>query len=210
LIKQPHQFNSGFFVKFGGEVNDWILDLSYLYMQTANRKYISQPARSAGEPGLITRNWYQAVSSVQSALIAQEMSTFFSCKINFLDLTLSRPFYIFNDYIFNPYMGLRSGFIYQRFNVELIEAPNTVFVLPTSPVMSYNYSSSWGIGPRMGFENQILLPKKFKILTNLGLSLLYTQYDISHNETAADVNQDPQSLSYYIRNSPYATSFKRL
>ena len=74
-------------------------------------------------------------------------------------------------------------------NISLTEAAasfGSSSVLPPQPLVSYNSSHAWGIGPRFGSEMHCKLPMCFRIEGLVGGSLLYENFtSVKHKEGKA-------------------------
>ena len=105
--------------------------------------------------------------------------------INFLDGTVSRPYYLGRRLTINPYGGLRAAWIAQNLKVKAVVV-NFGGINPfVNPMVSHNESNSWGLGPRAGIGMNWLISPKFRAEGNLGASLLFTQFtSIKHKEDA--------------------------
>lgn len=147
----------------------------------------------------VVNDWFLQGTSSAQALAGSLVSSKWQLAMDLIDALLSRPFYEAKRLIISPFGGLQVALIRQWMDVYLTEN-GTLFpgVTPIEPLHSYNHSSSWGIGPKMGLKGEYLMPKNFRVQGDLAASLLYTSYDVTHKEDRASTafNAGPFTASY--------------
>jgi len=135
--------------------------------------------------------WYQnsgnQTSSGSLSVIDPLVSTDFdlsrhiSLKYSNADFLLARPFYFGKKLTANFYTGLKALWITRKGDTSGSGSAN-VLGLATTTIDSLTTSSkvsSWGLGPKFGFDTNWLLGYGFKILSSISASVLYTRYTSS-------------------------------
>ncbi len=97
-------------------------------------------------------------------------------KMDFLDVSMARSYYSGTKLTVRPFFGARGAWIRQSINTTYNGSTNY-----TNANGYYNshdnaYSSSWGVGPRAGFESNWLLGYGTRFLGNASADILYTRF----------------------------------
>ncbi|NGX39522.1 MAG: hypothetical protein KR126chlam1_00852 [Chlamydiae bacterium] len=126
---------------------------------------IGHPAQTMGQmPRQVKSNW--------------------NARLNLLDLENGRDFFVSRCLSMRPFVGLRTAWIRQKFDVdylEIPEGPNN----PLSPNPQHKIDQRlryWGIGIRGGLNTQWCLGAGFSLFSNFSTSLLYNYYKATHEE----------------------------
>ncbi len=192
-IFQDFDYASGFKVGIGGRLgsDNWIVRADYTWLHHSTEKSKSaNGSNSIGENALFLTDWFYQQSTQGQGIAASHLCSKWKLELDWLDLSLERPFYSGRQLILTPFMGLRASWIEQSLNIHVTDPLN---VDPgTLTVSSRNHLNSWGIGPRAGMDGRFLLGAGFRIQGEMGASLLYTKFSkVSHSE-------DPFVASGYI------------
>jgi hypothetical protein len=106
--------------------------------------------------------------------------------IDILDVEMGRPFYQGKRLTVNPFFGLRTQWMSQRYKIS----GTTTLGAASNPNWK---TASWGIGPRFGFDMNWLLGEGFRFIGSASGSLVWTQYyKLHYNEPTAS---PPYALS---------------
>ena len=89
--------------------------------------------------------------------------------LNSCDLYLSRPFYSGRNLSFEPKLGLKSVILKQKFHLESVVHGGT-----WTEQTAETKSTSWGIGPKLGFLSNFMLGGGVSIFSDISTSILYS------------------------------------
>lgn len=200
VFQQDFGYKPGFKVGMGlSFLDDWELFGEYTYYRGKNQVSKSAPAGSVGTGVWSLDSWYmqETFFSLQ-ALTGTHLSTTWQIALDMGDFLLSRPLEEKRGFTYAPFGGLRTVWIRQQMNLALNVAAASFGgsgFLGSQPVSSKNQSHAWSLGPRIGVEGQYNLPKQLNFNGSIGTSLLFTHFDIKHQEeAAANFYQAPAGL----------------
>jgi hypothetical protein len=213
-LSPSFSYQSGFKAGLGivGD-HEWVLRADYTWFRGRNTKSSGAPltgtALTAGVPTgtaasgskvWAVSDWFLQGTTGGQALSGSSVSSVWRLSMDLVDATFSRPFYQGRWITVTPFGGLRGAFIRQSMDVSLTENI-TLFSgdLPLQPIGSRNHSNSWAVGPRLGCETQVVMPKGFRFGGDLSASLLFTRYtSVKHSEdmAATTFNPGPYTASY--------------
>lgn len=100
-------------------------------------------------------------------------------ELDVIDSHLARTYYVGRRLVFRTHFGGRVAWLQQSIGVDY-ENMRTEGVVTFS---SKNSSTSRGFGPRMGVDTNWMLGDSFRIFGKGAGSILYTEYDISQQQT---------------------------
>lgn len=216
-LNQSFDYKPGFKVGLGiiGS-HEWVFQAEYTWFRGTNTKHSSSLSATALVPtagtvaapnGInvwVVDDWFLQGTGLGQALAGSSVSSSWRLAMDIADAVVGRPFYQGKCVTISPFAGLRSAWIRQKMNVKLTEAASLfngtalpVVSAPLQPIESRNKSHSWSIGPRVGLDGQLLLPRGFRFEGNFAASLLFTQYDIHHSE---DIGSTAFNLGPYTAN----------
>lgn len=182
-VYSDFDYHSGFKLALGSVFgsDSWVWNLGWTRLHNQTKTTRTAPSLTGSVGSLLTTNWFFPLSSLNQSLASSEIHSSWNLHLDWIDLTLSRPFYQGMCITLNPFAGLRASIIKQSFNVTLDGLLN--ITPPTAELTSHNHSHSWAIGPRAGVETRFLLGMGFRLQGEIGGSLLYTRYTkISHSD----------------------------
>lgn len=93
---------------------------------------------------------------------------------NIFDLSLERPYYIGTKLIFDPYIGIKSGWIDQKVKVA--------YSTSSSDYETEVFSDSWLLGPAMGINTNWLMAEGFRFFGNGSIALFFQKFKLSAKE----------------------------
>ena len=111
--------------------------------------------------------------------------------LDIIDGSISRDGYVGKGFVFTVLGGLKFGMIHQSY------APTYTFFSSGNVTHGFNRSSSWLLGPQIGFNNKFLLGKNIHFYGNLTTSLCYQKY---HVKAKQEYPEDPEQLDLNIFN----------
>jgi len=182
FITQHFNYQPGFKCGLGFNFSDdkWVGLFEYTYFRMKKSNSPKEPPVDirGGTPVWQTTNW---LDNSPAAVI---ISTKWKLKLDILDGTLSRPYYEGRKLTVQPFVGMRTAWLRQRFNISVIEYSSYATV-------SHNQSNSWMIGPRAGCKGSWLLGKGFRFEGDFAGDLLYTRFNtVKHR-------QDSESIKFH-------------
>jgi hypothetical protein len=136
------------------------------------------PAETATTPPPNGQYLYpiQGASGGFSLLYFQSADQSWSLKMDFLDVSLARSYYSGMKLSVRPFFGARGAWIRQ--NLTTLYSGSTTYANISGHQSSAesDYSSSWGVGPRAGFESNWMVGHGLRIIGNGAADVLYTRY----------------------------------
>jgi hypothetical protein len=171
FVHMDFDYHSGFKVGMGGsfERDDWSLDFEYTRLYTTDHR----SKTLSDDPEDLALHYFVAFWAEEPRL-----STAFYAKarwklhFNILDGTLGRNYYVGEKLSFKPYVGLRAGWIDQKYRADYTF---TDFIYET-PAYSNSKSDSWVLGPRVGLDTNWHLGEGFRLFGNTAAALFYQRF----------------------------------
>jgi hypothetical protein len=108
------------------------------------------------------------------------------------DLSLSRAYYIGTNLTLKPYLGLRSHWINQNFDVKYYAYNAAYGYVGWINQPSESNQHSWAIGPRIGTDINFIFDSGFRFIGKAAYSLQYQHFNV----TTQNVRPDNVSLAY--------------
>ena len=106
------------------------------------------------------------------------------------DLEIGRPYYLGRMLIFEPHLGLKGFFVYQRMYTHMYQnIPGGVLSYWT-----WNKCNSWGVGGRTGCNMSWLLSSDWRFFGSPAFALAYQQYTLKRGHKRED--RDYDSVDY--------------
>ncbi|MFS8563460.1 MAG: hypothetical protein LVR00_03685 [Rhabdochlamydiaceae bacterium] len=166
-------YKSGFKVGIGANTrnDDWVVAANYTWFHHAlNRHQGSFPFLSTP---------FVLIGGGGGGVVFTNSDHRWSFGIDILDVEMGRPFYQGRKLTVNPFFGLRTQWLSQRYKIS----GQTTLGATSQPTWK---TSSWGIGPRFGFDLNFLLGEGFRLIGSASGSLIYTHYStLSYKEPTA-------------------------
>ncbi len=172
---------------FSSKPKEWKVFLEYTYLhQQTNTSLGNPPADSRGTAVWSLSNWFGNSYPFTTSGIATKWRT----DLDVLDLSVSYPCFQRKSGMIAPFAGLRGVRLYQNFRVEA-----NVSSAGIEPAISKNKSTFWGIGPRMGVQGQLFLGAGFRLEASVDGSLVFAEFDASHNDNLDISYSSPDLLT---------------
>jgi len=117
---------------------------------------------------------------VPVAFFFQSADQSWKLKMDFLDLSLARAYYSGTKLTVRPFFGVRGAWIRQGLKTSYT---GNASYLDNDSAGYYetkitNFYSSWGLGPRTGFESNWMMGRGFRLIGNGSGDILYTRYSL--------------------------------
>jgi hypothetical protein len=188
LVHMDFDYHSGFKVGTGGnfERDDWSLDFEYIRLYTTDHrsKILSSDPESLGSHFLIPF-WENKANPVFFHAKAK-----WKLHFNILDGVLARSYYVGTNLSFKPFVGLRGGWIDQRYNVDykFYQSPDYL------NYYTRGKSQSWLLGARMGVDTNWHLGEGFRLFGNTAGCLFYQRFKTNLNFESETVEGIPPEI----------------
>ena len=203
---QDSNYTSGFRLGVGAnlEVDGWSADLEYTYLRQHTKSSGAAPASDANPADSSAKfnfsGWFWP-SAYGQGVTGDSFSSKWKLGVDWLDLSVSRPYYQGRRLVVAPSAGLRASWIRQRLTVF---SPSIASGTDGSAlkVTSTNASHAWAIGPRATVDAHWLLGAGFRLQGDVGGSLLFTQFtNVSHREPSLhDTGGDTGAIEFHLTN----------
>ena len=168
--QQSWSWDLGFRIGVGGILPhaDWNLDLNWLSFAISEE--VSESVKSLG--GFIplwSLNMYNVPDPSHESCSAR-----WHVKVNTVDSTMSKPYYVSRYFVLNPFWGLRGASIQQNYTARYSGIfGDVVEIGANGPVKTQATNNFWGLGPRIGFSSEWLLAvSNLKFINSLSFSAL--------------------------------------
>jgi hypothetical protein len=105
-------------------------------------------------------------------------------KLDFLDVSLARSYYLGTKLSVRPFFGARGAWIRQtlttNFNEQGVNNGTAIVSVPELYAIHSAKTRSWGVGPRAGFDSNWMLGYGFRLIGDVSADVLYTRYHINN------------------------------
>jgi len=112
-------------------------------------------------------------------------------KMDFVDLSLARAYYSGTKLTVRPFLGVRGAWIRQNLTTSYNGTPVYLVSQGQRNTRVSTFYSSWGIGPRAGFESNWLIGRGFRFIGNGAADILYTRYHLHSGQKSYDLTPTP-------------------
>ncbi len=165
----------------------WDLGLYWTHIHnTANGK------KKAHSPNTLAPLWSTAAQPFNGTI--DTANGHWHVKLNQIDLNLGRQFYIAGFLTLRPFIGLRSDWIVQEYDVEY---KGTAFQSTSKNELESKLKNRfWGFGFLAGFDTDWKLGKGFSIYGDADLSILVGFFDVDQKGILNDVKIWSQDKSF--------------
>lgn len=204
VLVQNFKYASGFRVGAGlnFDRDDWVAYVQYTRLHHTTKTSSVKAPEFPGAIPIWAVSWFiQGTPIGNETVPASKVTSKWHVSLDFLDASMSRPFYLGRDLTVTPMAGLRGAWIKQSLDVRATTGLSLNIDPQENPIDSHNHSSSWGIGPRAGVGANWLLGMGFRLEGEMAASLLYTRFSrVKHKENALSVLDTFQQFkSHYNR-----------
>ena len=141
------------------------------------------------------------------SLSEEEIKARVSLHLNTIDLLLYTEFCPQCYFAMQPFVGLKTAWIDQRFSINANGGsslgPPFTFVVDDAISMENNF---WGIGPKMGVDATWPILCGFSLIGNVDFSILYGQFTITQNENVLFSNEAEPTTYLDITDNKFTLS----
>lgn len=161
-IYSDFDYHSGFKLGIGSifGCDSWVWRADWTRFHHKTNTSRSAPAIAGSVGALSNTNWFFLLSGISQVFASESLRSSWDLNLDWIDLTLGRPFYQGMCFTVNPFAGLRVSVIKQTLDLTLVDLLN----VPPAPstLTSRNHTRSWAIGPRGGVDTHFLLGMGFR------------------------------------------------
>jgi hypothetical protein len=119
----------------------------------------------------------QGAPGAYETLFFRSANQSWNLKMDLVDISLARAYYSGTKLSIRPFFGGRGAWIRQNLSTFYNGSTSNYSTdNGYSNATQKNYSASWGIGPRAGFESNWMLGYGLRFLGNGSADILYTRY----------------------------------
>ncbi len=181
------EYKAGFKVGIGANTrcdDNWVVSANYAWFDHALHK------NQGSFPFLSTP--FVLIGGGGGGVVFTNSNHRWHFGVSILDVELARPFYQGLRLTINPFFGIRTQWLSQRYRLS------GMTTLGSASEATWK-SSSWGLGPKLGFDMNWLLGAGFKLIASASGSLIYTHYSpLRYNEPTA--SPTAYSISFSSQN----------
>jgi len=192
IVDMKSDFKAGFKVGLGYNFNydNWTAYVEYTRFHPTITYSQDKPSWALG----FSSQWPSTNNIVPDTITSR-----WKVQYDFLDLELSRYEYRGSKLLFNPFIGIKGGWLDQSFTFTEVNTESTTQTIVTS--------DSWLIGPRAGIYSKWLLGYDFSILGKVAGSLLYQKVS---NLNSSITNTSSTTITAKANNTHNITPFAEL
>ncbi len=194
IVTQPHfTYRPGFKIGVGMtfEWDNWDAYAEYTWFHGTIETGVS-PLRSDTATIAPPNGQYlypiQGTPASLATQFFQNANQSWDLKMDFLDLSLARGYYSGTKLTVRPFFGTRTAWIRQNLTTSYNGSTKYVSTNGFHNSRESDYSSSWGIGPRAGFESNWLVGHGFRFIGNGSGDILYTRYHTHSDQQVYNYN----------------------
>jgi hypothetical protein len=131
---------------------------------------------------------------------AQESSVAWRLNYFTWDLSLGREYSLMDTISAHPFMGLRAGLIYQKYNNKM----SNTFSGDISALQQFKaHNTYWGIGPRAGADFRFKFKNNWAFLGGISGTVLYGSYDVKEKINSFKKTGVPADTDIKAKDSRY-------
>ncbi len=195
----------------------WDLALIWTHFNSRNKKSSNGNdcdccpcAPGVFQPEYFPKDYLGTGANTSPLYVTEAESKRWKLQLNMLDLELGREFYVSKWMTVRPHVGVRGGWINQKFKVEY-EGGN--FLAPAFTTDSGTFAAGttredeitmrnkfWGVGLRAGLDSKWGLGCGFSLYGKLALAALWGKFKVNQNHTLENIAGTTGTLSK-IRNN---------
>ncbi len=172
-------YNPGMRVGLGFYVNHdaWNLEFEWTWVNITDAKRFSGANNDVLIPLWIAPQTISTTWTTAGAV--------WNAHYNVLDAKLGKPYHVSRYLVFNPFFGLRAGWIDQHFSAHYGGTYNSAL----SGTVHHGENDFWGFGSRAGIKTDWIIGKGWNLFGNIAASLLFGKFEIDQNvnQTGATV-----------------------
>jgi hypothetical protein len=196
------EWKSGFRLGIGYNIprDQWAVNL--LWTAYNGKGSDSQSSNSLDTPTIYPSFIHPNTYNNEDVFACFSANSSLSIDLNQLDLNLGRQFKVAKKLSFKPYIGLRSAWIDQTYNINYLNLWSYDDILKEESFVLDEYlthivNKFWGMGIKGGFASDWELKWGLSLFSDFTASLLYGLFDTSYTEefTQNELNISGTTLS---------------
>lgn len=215
FLEIPFKYKPAFKVEIGSNFchDNWSVNLSYFKYNIDRSNFISLPFVDFNNPEHYIDPYWIVAGAFLMGTFWTEAKGKWNLDTNIIDFELGRETYFGKCFFVKPFIGIRSGFIDQKYKVNYFSDDlRAAHIFYTCD--SFNKSDSWLLGPRVGLKTKWRLIKMLNLFANGAISLFYQEIKVKiKNVGNESIPAFPFSTapSYYTimkKNNQVSSSFE--
>ncbi len=193
VVNMDFDYKPAFKVGIGmnSEMDDWTTQIEYMrFVSTEHAsKSISHSDVTLATNHLV-ETWVnpfiygalfnEAIDAPGATLYAlRDARATWKLNFNVIDFVVGRPYWLGTKLTVNPFVGIRGGWINQRYSYSSIVTQFSSALVKLADDANFslvNRSKSWLIGPRVGVETKWMLGAGFRFFGNGAASMFYQDF----------------------------------
>ncbi len=179
-VRDPHgDWNCGFRIGVGYNTPHDGWDLYANWTRIHNHGHGEE---HADEGGTLFPTWLNAYTNSSSNPTCTKAKADWKLRVNLIDLELGREFFTSKWLTLRPFMGLRSGWIHQKLDIDYDNATYVVVQSMQGDVDIDLKNNFWGLGPRGGLNTQWGLGGGWSIYGDMAVSALFGHFKFDEDQ----------------------------
>jgi hypothetical protein len=183
-------FHPGFKVGVGADLSwdHWSAYAEYTWFHGSIGTGVRPLPRSTATTGRPNGQYLYSIQGTPGAfddLFFKNGSQSWTLKMDFLDVSLARDYYMGTKFTIRPFFGARGAWIRQYLTTSY--AGSSLYTASDGfhNAKVSNQFASWGVGPRLGLESNWMLGYGARFIGDASVDILYTRYSIHFNQQVA-------------------------
>lgn len=188
------RFGLGFYL----DHDAWNIDLNWTWVNISNYKTVG-----ATDNGVLIPLWLLGIGQEGQSFtgsFGKNANAVWTAQYNMCDFTLGKPYHVSRYIVFNPYFGLRGGWINQHFSVGYSGAS------PETSTTHHGQKNNFrGVGAKVGFNTDWIVGKGWWLFGNVSGSLVAGKFEVNQNLNIPFPQFEPDGfdiVSDYYQNVP--------
>lgn len=167
------RFGVGFFL----DHDAWNIDFDWTWVNITNYKHAdASPSGSVLVPLWVLGTGTPATPGAAPNIYGPHASAVWKADYNTLDISLGKPYHVSRYVVFNPFFGVRAGWIDQHFSVDYGGLESSA-----NRTIHHGDNDFWGVGLRTGMNTDWIVGKGWCLFANVSASMLASKFEIHQN-----------------------------
>lgn len=165
------RFGFGFFL----DHDCWSVDFNWTWVNITNYAH----GNATNSTGTSIPLWMLGSDDQGGIESNREANAVWKASYNIIDLSLGKPYHVSRYVVFNPFFGIRGGYIDQHFSARYQGNPGT----NAGGTVHHGDNDFRGVGLRLGINTDWIVGKGWNLFANISSSLLASKFEVSQNMT---------------------------
>lgn len=151
----------------------WNIDFNWTWLNVTNYEH----ANASTGGGVIIPSWLLGVGT-PATQVGSRSSAVWGANYQTFDISLAKPYYVSRYLVFNPFFGLRGGWIDQHFSVDY---QGTSAGGLNTRTIHHGDNDFWGVGARAGICTDWILGKGWSLFGNIAAAMLSGKFEVDQS-----------------------------